>query len=619
MHGELRKLHQQVGKPSLASLEKHAGLTGHRVSRATFGNLLNGHGRPRWETVEAFVVACAAYARSCRPPLRLAPDAVGLDGWRIRYAAVYPPTAAPVDAAFSTVRRDYLARLADRYGRIDLEVLTPLTEQDEHPPVELRQVFVTQAVRADPPPVELPRGLWRRLVETGELGKDDLPDGVDRDVLAKIRQAYQERPARSVLRVIAEPDQQRLVLLGDPGAGKSTLARYLALTLADASAEGPLSVLAGWLPLLVELRTYADARWRDRTFLDLIDYLHATEGLGLPKPVVESFLRENGKVVVIFDGLDELFDPSLREMVAHQIAGFAARYPRARLVVTSRVIGYRRAVLDAAGFSHHMLQDLDPGQITAFVTRWYRIACPYNPTVATHLRRRLLAAVEDSAAVRELAGNPMLLTILSIIGRRRELPRDRRAVYQHAVSVLVEHWDPSRHLRDTRVDQGMPYLDYEDKLELLRLVARRMQDGPAGLAGNHIPGPELLAEFDAYLRQRYALPPDRAKPAAKAMLDQFRERNFILSRFGAEVYGFVHRAFLEYLAAADIAQRFAERELSENDLTTEVFGRCWPDPAFGYRQRRRFSAHASQHSVPLTQLRDTTLGRHPRRAGPTPH
>ncbi len=620
MHDELHQLRQQAGNPPLASLEKHSRLAGYSVSKSAFGNLLKGRGKPRWDTVEAFVTACVHHARSHRLPLP--PNAAELDAWRTRYDAAYPSTStrAPGDAAFAAVRRGYLARLQERYHRMDLEVLTPLTEQDEHPPVRLRAVFVAQTVREDPPPVELPRELVRRLVEAGELSRDELPDSVDSDVLAKYRQAYQERPARSVVQLLAAPGQQRLVLLGDPGAGKSTLARYLALTLAETSLDGPLGALAGWLPLLVELRTYADVRWRDRTFLDLLDHLHATEGVGLPTPMVESFLRNDGRAVVIFDGLDELFDPRLRETVTRQITWFADRYPRARIVVTSRVIGYRQAVLKAAGFTHYMLQDLDSEQIAAFVTRWYQIACPHDSTEATRLRGRLLSAVEDSAAVQELAGNPLLLTILSIIGRRRELPRDRRAVYQHAVSVLVEQWDPSKHLRDTRVDQGMPYLDYDDKLELLRLVARRMQDGSAGLAGNHLPGPELLAEFDAYLRQRYELPPDRAKPAAKAMLDQFRERNFILSRFGAEVYGFVHRTFLEYLAAADIVDRLAERKLTEDQLTTEVFGRRWSDPAWQEvlllitgMIKERFAGQIIDHLLtadPLWFLRPGALPRH---------
>ena len=125
----------------------------------------------------------------------------------------------------------------------------------------------------------------------------------------------------------------------------------------------------------------------------------------------------------------------------------------------------------------------------------------------------------------------------------------------------------------------MPYLDYQDKLEVLRLVARRMQDGPAGLAGNHISGQDLLHQFDGYLRDRFQLPPDRSIPAAKAMLEQLRERNFILARFGGGVYGFVHRVFLEYLAADDIWQRFSAREMTEDELL-EVFRNHWNDPAW---------------------------------------
>ena len=330
----------------------------------------------------------------------------------------------------------------------------------------------------------------------------------------------------------------------------------------------------------MELRTYADPRWREGTFLDMLDYLYETEGMGMPRDGLVAFLRDGGRAVVVFDGLDEVFDPRLREQVTRQIEAFAARYPQVRVMVTSRVIGYQRAILDAAGFSHYMLQDLDMGQIREFTTGWYRSSWPDNLAEASRLGNRLLGAVQESAAVAELAGNPMLLTILAIIGRRQELPRDRRTVYEHAVSVLVEHWDATgKHLRDERVDSGMPYLRHEDKLELLRLVARRMQDGPAGLSGNYLPGPELLSEFDAYLRERFELPADRAIPAATSMLRQLRERNFILAQFGAGVYGFVHRAFLEYLAAADIYQRFAARDLSEGELI-QVFSRRWADPAW---------------------------------------
>jgi hypothetical protein len=92
---EVRWLYQQVGKPSLVSLEKHAALKGHSVSKSAFGNLLNGHGKPRWATVEAFVAACAGCARDHRPPLRLPPNAIDLRSWRTRYDAAYSSARAP--------------------------------------------------------------------------------------------------------------------------------------------------------------------------------------------------------------------------------------------------------------------------------------------------------------------------------------------------------------------------------------------------------------------------------------------------------------------------------------------------------------------------------------------
>src|SRR5262249_33654785 len=195
------------------------------------------------------------------------------------------------------------------------------------------------------------------------------------EMLARIRQSYEARPARPVLEVLAEPAGQRMVVLGDPGAGKSTLARYLAVVLAQRTGRQAPAGLAGWLPVLIALRSYADPRWRDSPFLDYLDQQHhSDDGLGLPRRLLERLLRDPGRVLVIFDGLDELFDPQARENITHQITGFAARYPRARILVTSRHVGYQRTLLDTAGFAHYMLQDLDRVQIAAFAERWYRIA-----------------------------------------------------------------------------------------------------------------------------------------------------------------------------------------------------------------------------------------------------
>ncbi|MGA5699864.1 NACHT domain-containing protein [Peterkaempfera bronchialis] len=478
--------------------------------------------------------------------------------------------------------RAYAQQLRVLYGRLDLEVLIPTTE-GEHPRMELREVFVPPCVRADPPRVELPVELHRRLVEKGELGAFDggpsLPHGLDERQWEQAQQAYRERPTIALFDAVASQDSRHIVLLGDPGAGKSTVARYLALTLmSDGCSGDPLQALTGLLPVVVELRRYADADWREQSFEDFLAHLHTQEGHA-PSPALLRQRLCNGRALIVFDGLDELFDPKIRETVTRRIAGFTARYPQARVIVTSRVIGYRRHLLDAAGFRHYMIQSLTDEQIKAFAQQWYAAAGLAGRDGAERLQTRLIDAVTRSRPVRELAGNPLLLTILAIIARRQRLPRDRAGVYSHAISVLIAHWDEdTKHLELAPGIRAIADLDDRDRREMLERLARHMQLGEGGIAGNHVLAEDVEKVFTDYLSETLQLQPAPATTVARAMVNQFRERNFILSRYGSEVYGFVHRAFLEYLAASDIVRRYEQRELSDEDLLEGVFRQRAADP-----------------------------------------
>ncbi|RZT75489.1 HEAT repeat protein [Pseudonocardia sediminis] len=551
-------------------------------SRDSIRRYISGPGRPdEYADLEALVTVLARAAGLDVPPVL----AHAREHWL--QAGLDPAPAALVQPGLDPeVRAGYLEALRRRYRVLELSTLTP-EGLDEALPIWLAQVFEPQRVRAVPerahrlPQLELPRDLRQRLLDSGDLTADELPEDLNAEQLEEARREHKRQPARPVLQALALAGG-RAVLLGDPGAGKSTLLAYLALALADDKIPDELTSWSGRLPLLVELREYADpgwriGRWADATLLDFLDHRYHHDGLGLPREQLANHLRADGRAVVMFDGLDELFDPAQRERTARAIAEFATRYPYVTVLVTSRPIGYQRGVLDAARFTLHTVEDLDREQITTFVKRWYRLSHHGAPDEADARASRLCAALDRSRSAASLAGNPLLLTILAIIGRRRELPRERHRVYEHAVAVLVQQWDPNRHLHDTR--SGVE-LDDTDRHRLLHRIAEHMQHGRYGIAGNRIHREDLLTTIRDYLTGDCAQPVDRSRYAGTVLIKQLRERNFILSRYGPGLFGFVHRAFLEYCTAASITYRLKEDQTLSNEELAELFCRHATDPAW---------------------------------------
>ncbi|MFB6752534.1 HEAT repeat domain-containing protein [Streptomyces sp. NPDC056353] len=571
----LDAVHLANGVKSMADVAQGMGLSARsRVNallRGTNGSL------PADEVQLALLVrALGGGDDDVRDALKLYGAAVRARDYEIPVAATSSTEQSVTDAVVH-----YAGRAVQAYGGLDLDVLAPVGEAP--PAVRLSEVFVAPTVRADPPPVQLSRELQRRVMESGGLLDDELLTGSDTDAFERLRNSYLERPEQCVVETLAGPSGRRAVLLGDPGAGKSTLIRYLTVMLTCGELDGPLHLLKGLVPLVVGLRQYADDRWHHSSFEDFLDHQYSDFALGVPLAVREHLLAE-GQALVIFDGLDEIFNVRVRTEAVQRIAGFAARWPATRILVTSRAIGYQRAVLDSAGFAHFKIQDLDDERISMFADRWYRNTCPDDVVLARERAERLMTAIETSRSLQEMAGNPLLLTILAVIGQHSSLPRNRRGAFEHAVKVLVTHWDEAAKMLKAPVPPAvadtLDVLGPGERLKLLRLVARTMQEGHNGIAGNHIHASDLERVFRDYLQQ-YALEPIQATLAARAMITQLYQRNFILAPYGGDIYGFVHRAFLEYLTAADIAHRYEDdHHWTPEGLIDQVVSARAADPAW---------------------------------------
>ncbi len=491
----------------------------------------------------------------------------------------------------------YAERMREKYRVLDLSAMLPPTA-DERGEMLLRHAFVPQNLRYDPPPVELPRDLLRRLVADGAQPEEATDEHTARQL--EMLQQSGSHPVEPLLEAVAAPANRKLVLLGGPGSGKSTLTRYLLLTTLDPPRgeappgsrtfprrgtngtfprRGTDGTFRDHLPLLVELRDFI-AVYGDRRCDNFLDYWHhlgKTQKYHLDQGWLDRRLRSSPSLV-LFDGLDEIFDARQREQVMHTIAGFAGEYPRARVVVTSRPVGYRDAILRAADFRHYAVEDLDDEQIETFVTGWFGHLFADRPREAEQRRQRILGAAAASRPVRLLAGNPMLLTIMALIAQLRELPRERWRFYDHAAEVLCHHWDVNRHLEAEGVDD---FIGLEDKKELLERIAGHMQQGEGGLAGNVIREQELRAEVEGYLERRYDLGAARVKPVARRLIAQLRERNYVLCLRGPRLYGFVHRTFLEYFSATGVVRRLRDDpEYTVEHLRDEVFAVRWQEESW---------------------------------------
>lgn len=296
-----------------------------------------------------------------------------------------------------------------------------------------------------------------------------------------------------------EPTQ---VILGGPGSGKSTILHYAMLRVCQAGAARdalPLHLQDAPIPFLIELRYYVLQKAPD-----FVSYI-AGNSRDLYDATVEAeslvnVLGQEGQALVFFDGLDEVFDPDERRRVINQFQTFAHRYPQARIVVTSRIAGYDRTALGLAGFKHYTLLPLTLGQIRHFAGQWYQY---YTLEGTERTAQGLVQRIAESPRLLDLAGNPLLLTMMAVIYKDRDLPNERWRLYERCAETLLEDWDLGR---------GIEVEDFKlavlvrtaQKSEILQLVSMYMlEHGQKGRELNAIAYAPLLDIVASYLEEKY--------------------------------------------------------------------------------------------------------------------
>jgi len=333
----------------------------------------------------------------------------------------------------------------------------------------------------------------------------------------------------------------RLAIVGSPGSGKTTLLAYLTLTFARNLAKTGLSLKTKLLPILVPLRRLNPATGLPSFLADF----YRQRGLRFQADFFSSQLRA-GNCLVLLDGLDEVADENERRAMAEWVDELVTIYPKNRFVVTSRPAGYVTAPL-TNGFSIYAIRDFEMSDVEQFVRNWYlavEIAAQGedNSTTrerAAELAGELIATIRNSKAIRKLAVNPLLVSIIALVHRyRAHLPERTVELYGECVDVLLGHWDEAKGL--------VGRWTAEQKRAILQIVAFEMYVRRAR---------ELRrAELVKLLSEK--LPSvGRRSDEATDFLDEIRERSGLLVETAAGLYAFSIPLFQEYLTAKYLAQR----------------------------------------------------------------
>jgi len=359
-----------------------------------------------------------------------------------------------------------------------------------------------------------------------------------------------------VLDLLRERDG--LIILGDPGAGKTTFLKYLTLMLAQGRADE--LDMEERLPVLIPLSAYANALADGDAPLDrfVVTY-YEDRGIDVHLDAMLEDALDQGKALLLLDGLDEVREQHLRRTVVDRVVDFFSMQRRRgnKFILTSRIVGYRAVRPVVEGLDECTLADFDQDEIELFIHKWTQAmeqaALGETNVAASEAEREekeLLDAVRRNPGVRRLAANPLLLTILALMKRQGvTLPERRVELYQRYVETLLTHWNQARSL-----DRPLQYeMDGVATLRILAPLALWMHEISPGVG--LVKQAAMEAKLEEIYRARGA--PD-ADVAARRFLADVHEYAGLLLERGHREYGFIHLTFQEYLAAVAIAQQGQE-------------------------------------------------------------